>query len=174
MYPSRFFLRGGDRRGRKKRKKKHVYINVYQVKTQYQSSYMYNLGEKATCGREKGWTVLSDWVFNAADVSLSAKEAQRRRAALSQSPAMQSALRATVSFMQPALFLPVASFRVYISQTVNNFKCPIYREYCMHTDTYKIPLSQTQNKHGMYHGFPRSNHLRCYISVATLHAWNHD
>lgn len=50
-------------------------------------------------------------VFNIADVSLSAKEAQRRRATLSQSPAMQSSLPATVSFVQPDLFFPVAPFQ---------------------------------------------------------------
>lgn len=64
---------------------------------------------------------------------MSAKEARRRRAALSQSPAMQSALRATVSFVQPTRFLPVAPFRVYISQTVEELlKRPIYRERRMH------------------------------------------
>lgn len=63
-------------------------------------------------------TVLTKRVFNRADVSLSAKEAQRRRAALSQSPAMQSTLHATVPSMQRALFfLPVALFSVYISYT---------------------------------------------------------
>lgn len=57
-------------------------------------------------------TALTERVFNTADVRLSAKEAQRRRAALSQSPAMQSTLPATVSFVQPALFLPAASLSI--------------------------------------------------------------
>lgn len=40
-------------------------------------------------------TLPTESVFNLADVSLSAKEAPRRRAALSQTPAMQSALPET-------------------------------------------------------------------------------
>lgn len=49
-------------------------------------------------------------MFDRADVSLSAKEAQRRRAALSQSPAMQSTLSATVPSLQLPLFLPADLF----------------------------------------------------------------
>lgn len=64
----------------------------------------------------------TDRVFNIADVSLSAKEAQRRRATLSQSPAMQSSLPATVSFVQPDLFFPVAPFQnVSVTRKVNIF-----------------------------------------------------
>lgn len=63
-------------------------------------------------------TVLTERVFNTADVSLSSEEAQRRRATLSQSPAMQSTLPATVSFVHPALFLPVALFKMSIIHTL--------------------------------------------------------
>lgn len=58
--------------------------------------------------------VRTERVFNTADVSLNSEEAQRRRATLSQSPAMHSALPATVSFVQPTLFLPVAIFKMSI------------------------------------------------------------
>lgn len=60
------------------------------------SCNMPNLREKLILSREK-LTVMSERVFNTADVSLSTKEAQRRRTTLSQSPAMQSTLPATVS-----------------------------------------------------------------------------
>lgn len=59
---------------------------------------MPNVREKGFLSREKS-TKLTERVLNTADVSLSTKEAQRRRATLSQSPAMQSTLPATVSFV---------------------------------------------------------------------------
>lgn len=51
-------------------------------------------------------------VFNTADVSPKTKEAQKRRATLSQSLAMQSTLPVSVSFVQPALFLPVTLYKI--------------------------------------------------------------
>lgn len=70
---------------------------IYQIETKTKVA-MPNVREKGFLSREKS-TKLTERVLNTADVSLSTKEAQRRRATLSQSPAMQSTLPATVSFV---------------------------------------------------------------------------
>lgn len=74
-------------------------------------------------------------MFNTADVSVSTKEAQRRKATLSQSPAMQSTLPATVSFVQPALFLPVAPFKMPILYTTHMFHIV---SYCTNINIHPI------------------------------------
>lgn len=44
-------------------------------------------------------------MFTSADVSVSSREAPKRRATLSQSPAMQSALPPSVTLVQPSIVL---------------------------------------------------------------------
>lgn len=76
-------------------------------------------------------TVLT--VFNTADVSLSTKEAQRRRATLSQSAAMHSTLPASVSSLRPALLLsvtPLQNLYFYKTQKFHLLKFTV-QIYCM-------------------------------------------
>lgn len=89
------------------------------VWNQKSSRYKPSLKEKWILSREK-LTVLTERGFNTADVSLSAREARRRRATLSQSPAMHSTLPATISFVKLALFL--LFFLLYIKRELPHAK----------------------------------------------------
>lgn len=72
-------------------------------------------------------------VFNTADVSLSTKEAQRRRATLSQSAAMHGTLPASVSSLQPALLLSVAPLQNIYFYKIQKFDLvkSTMQIYCM-------------------------------------------